>query len=372
MRLPPFELERYFARHEFSAEYLLCASDVEPYGMAELLALADDECRALWDGLGLGYTESPGHPLLRREIAALYDGLEPEDVLVFAGAEEAIFVFANAVLGPGEHAVAVWPAYQSLYEVARGTGAEVTLVRLEHEAGWRLDIDAVRRAVRPETRAIVVNSPHNPTGAHLDRGDLDALVAIAEEAGAVLFSDEVYRYLELDPADRLPGAAALSASAVSLGVMSKTFALPGLRIGWIATRDQDLVRRLAELKDYTTICSAAPSEVLALIGLRNRDRVVDRSLAIVRDNLERLDGFFGRWSGAFEWVRPRAGSIGFPRLLADAPIERFALDLIDAESVVLLPGSTYEHPGNHFRLGFGRRDLPEALARLERFAEARL
>src|SRR5918992_5212526 len=119
MRLPPFELERYFARHEFSAEYLLCASDVEPYGMGELLALADDECRTLWDGLGLGYTESPGHPLLRREIAALYDGLEPDDVLVFAGAEEAIFVFANAVLGPGEHAVAVWPAYQSLYEVAR-------------------------------------------------------------------------------------------------------------------------------------------------------------------------------------------------------------------------------------------------------------
>jgi aspartate/methionine/tyrosine aminotransferase len=372
MRLPPFELERYFARHEFTAPYLLCASDVEPYGMSELLALADDECRALWDGLGLGYAESSGHPLLRREIAALYEGLEAEHVLVFAGAEEAIFAFANVLLGPGEHAVAAWPAYQALYEVARATGAEVELVRLEHEAGWRLEVDAVRRAVRPGTRAVFVNFPHNPTGAHIDRAELEALVAITDEAGAVLFSDEVYRYLELDPADRLPAAAELSERAASLGVMSKTFALPGLRIGWVATRDEELLRRLAEFKDYTTICSAAPSEILALIGLRNRDRVVARSRAIVEANLERLDGFFERWSGAFEWVRPRAGSIGFPRLLADTPVERFALELIDAEGVVLLPGTTYGHTGNHFRLGFGRRDLPDALARLERFAERRL
>jgi aspartate/methionine/tyrosine aminotransferase len=372
MSIRPFALERYFAEHEFTAELLLCSSDVEAYGMRELLALADDETRALWDRLGLGYTETPGHPLLRAELAALYPGLEAADVLVFAGAQEAIFAFAQATLGADDHAVVVTPAYQSLHEVARAAGAQVSLVELEHESGWALDLDDVRRELRPDTRAIVVNFPHNPTGAHIDRATLDALVAIAEEADAYLFSDEVYRWLEHPPSALLPGAAELSERAVSLGVLSKTFALPGLRIGWLACRDRELLARVAAIKDYTTICSSAPSEILALVALRRRDEVVARSRAIVDANLPLLDDFFARWDGAFEWVRPRGAPIGFPRLLADVEIEEFAREFVERESVLILPGSIYEHPGNHFRIGFGRRNMPEALGRLERFAGARL
>lgn len=372
MQIRPFALERFFAGHEFSAPYLLCASDVEPYALAEALALADDETRALWDGLSLGYTEPAGLPALRAEIAALYPGLEAEDVLVFGGAQEAVFTFAHAALSRGDHAIVVTPAYQSLHEVARSAGATVTTVELEHERGWALDVEAVRRAVRRETRAIVVNFPHNPTGAHVDRATLDALVEIADEAGAHLFSDEVYRWLEHPPAALLPGAAELSPGALSLGVMSKTFALPGLRIGWLACRDRDLLDAVAKVRDYTTICSSAPSEVLALIALRRREDVVARSRAIVDANLALLDDFFARWQGRFEWVRPRGAAIGFPRLAADAAIDDFARELVDEEGVLILPGSIYEAPGNHFRIGFGRRDMPEALARLERFSSARL
>jgi aspartate/methionine/tyrosine aminotransferase len=372
MQIRPFALERFFAEHEFSAPFLLSSSDVEAYAQAEVLALADDETRALWDGLTLGYTETAGHPLLRAEIAALYDGLEAEDVLVFSGAQEAIFAFASAALGAGDHAVVVTPAYQSLYEVARAEGAEVTTVELAPERGWALDLDAVRAAVRPATRAIVVNFPHNPTGAHVDRATLDALVALAEEAGAHLFSDEVYRWLEHPPTALLPGAAELSTAAVSLGVMSKTFALPGVRIGWLACRDRALLERIAIIRDYTTICSSAPSELLALMALRARREVVARSRAIVDPNLELLDAFFARWEGTFEWVRPRGAPIGFPRLLADVGIDDFAAQLLEAEGVLLLPGSIYEHPGNHFRVGFGRRNMAQALERLERFATAAL
>jgi aspartate/methionine/tyrosine aminotransferase len=372
MPIRPFALERYFAQHEFSAELLLCSSDVEAYAQRQLLALADDETRALWEELALGYTETAGHPLLRAEIAALYPGLEADDVLVFAGAQEAIFAFAQAALGADDHAVVVTPAYQSLHEVARAAGAEVSTVELEHDGGWTLDLDDVRRALRPDTSAIVVNFPHNPTGAHIDRATLDGLVAIAGEAGAHLFSDEVYRWLEHPPAALLPGAAELSARGLSLGVMSKTFALPGLRIGWLAGRDRELLARIAAIKDYTTICSSAPSEILALIALRRRDAVVARSRAIVDANLPLLDEFFARWEGAFDWVRPRGAAIGFPRLLAAMPIEDFARALVAEEGVLLLPGSIYEHPGNHFRIGFGRRNMPEALARLEHFAGARL
>jgi aspartate/methionine/tyrosine aminotransferase len=373
MRIADFELERFFARWEFAVEHLLCASDLQGYRMAELLELADDETRRMWDGLTLGYTESTGHPLLRAEIASLYDVLEPDDVLVFAGAEEAIFCLANVLLGPGDHAVVTWPAYQSLYEVARAGGADVTLHELREDAGWAIDVDLLRRQITPATRLIVVNAPHNPTGMLPDRATFDAVVALADEAGASLLVDEVYRFLEFEPGDRLPTGADASTRGISLGVMSKSFALAGLRIGWLATRDRDLLDRCARFKDYTTICSSAPSEVLALIGLRARDTVLDRSRAIVRDNLAILDTFFDTWADRFTWVRPRGGSIGFPRLtVPGVSIDDWASGLVEAEGVLLLPGSQFGFGGNHFRLGFGRIDLPAALERLERHAERTL
>ena len=369
MRIAEFALERYFARWEFAVRHLLCASDVQGYPMSELLDLADDEMRERWDTLRLGYTESTGHPLLRREIASLYTGIEPDQVLTFAGAEEAVFCLLNVVLGPGDHAIVTWPGYQSLYEVARAAGADVTLHELHEADGWRLDLDRLRRQLTPATRLIVVNLPHNPTGMLPDRATFDELVAIAEEAGARLLVDEVYRGLEFDEADRLPAGADASDGAVSLGVMSKTYALAGLRIGWLATRDRELLARVAGFKDYTTICSSAPSEILAIIALRARDRVLARSRGIVATNLDRLDGFFEDWADRFEWIRPRGGSIGFPRLtVPGVTIDDWAAGLVEAEGVLLLPASQFGHPGNYFRLGFGRTDMPEALAGLEAYA----
>ena len=373
MRIADFALERYFARWEFAVDYLLCASDVEGLAMADVLAMADEETRRLWDDLTLGYTESTGHPLLRAEIAELYEQVGPDGILVFAGAEEAIFCLLNVALGPGDHAIVTWPGYQSLYEVARATGAEVTLHELHETNGWSLDLELLRRQFRPETRLIVVNLPHNPTGMLADRATYDGLVALAAETGAHLLVDEVYRGLELDPADQLPAGADVATRGISLGVMSKSFALAGLRIGWLATHDRDLLDRVARFKDYTTICSSAPSEILAIIALRARDRVLARSRSIVAANLDHLDGFFDDWADRFTWVRPRAGSIGYPRLtVPGVRIDDWAAELVEAEGVLLLPGSQFEHPGNHFRLGFGRTDLPEALTRLDAFARRTL
>jgi aspartate/methionine/tyrosine aminotransferase len=194
-------------------------------------------------------------------------------------------------------------------------------------------------------------------------------VAIADDAGAMLLVDEVYRGLEVDEADRLPAGADVASGGISLGVMSKTYAMAGLRIGWLASHDRDLLARVAAFKDYTTICSSAPSEILAIMGLRARDTVLRRSRDLVAANLERLDGFFEDWADRFEWVRPRAGSIGFPRLtVPGVRIDDWAAGLVEAEGVLLLPGSQFDHPGNHFRVGFGRTDLPEALAKLEAYA----
>jgi aspartate/methionine/tyrosine aminotransferase len=367
MRIEDFELERFFARYEFAVRHLLCASDVEGWAMADLLALADPESLALWHGLRLGYTEAPGHPLLRAEIATLYDSIAPDEVLVFNGAEEAIFVVANVLLGPGDHAIVVWPAYQSLHAVARAAGADVTLHELHAADGWALDAEALRREVTPRTKLIVVNVPNNPTGAMPDPATWRAISEIAADAGATLLADEVYRFLERPPADRLPAGADLGPHAASIGVMSKSFAMAGLRIGWLATHDARLLDLAIRFKDYTTICASAPAEILALTALRARQAVLTRSRGIVDANLALLDGFFARQAGRFSWVRPAGGPVGFPELRAGVPIDRFAEDLLAAEGVLIAPGSIFGHRGNHFRLGFGRQDLAAGLERLEAF-----
>jgi aspartate/methionine/tyrosine aminotransferase len=369
LRIPDFELERYFARHEFTTPFQLSASDVESLSVAELLEMADPEARELWSRLRLGYTESQGHPALRAAIASLYERVGADDVLVFCGAQEAIFAFHTLALGAGDHAVVTWPAYQSLFEVARAAGAEVTLLPLRHEDGWAFHPEALRAALRGTTRVVVVNFPHNPTGALPARADFEQAVAAAESRGSWLFSDEVYRWSEQDEAARLPAAADVSPRGVSLGVMSKSFGLPGLRIGWVATRDRALLERLAARKDYLTICASAPSEILALIALRARDAILSRNRALLASNLERLDAFFARRAELFEWVRPRAGSVGFPRLRGGPPVEAFTERLREAEGVLLLPGTLFGHGGNHFRIGFGRASFAEGLERLERFVD---
>jgi aspartate/methionine/tyrosine aminotransferase len=369
VRIADFALERYFARWEFAVRHVLCASDVEGWSMAELLDLGDDETRAMWSGLKLGYTESTGHPLLRAEIASLYDSVDPDGVLVFAGAEEAVYCLFTTSIEPGDHVIVTWPGYQSLYEVARAAGAQVSLHMLREEDGWALDVDRLRRSIRTTTRMIVVNAPHNPTGMLPTVEEWRALAETCAEAGIRLVADEVYRFLEHDGAETLPAGADLADRAISIGVMSKSFALAGLRIGWLATRDRAVLDRCARMKDYTTICSSAPSEVLALTALRARERVLARSRAIVAANLPVLDDFFARRAESFSWVRPRGGSTAFPRLVAGGPAgssaDAFAARLVESTGVLLLPSSTFGFGDSHFRIGLGRTDVPEAIAALE-------
>jgi aspartate/methionine/tyrosine aminotransferase len=202
----------------------------------------------------------------------------------------------------------------------------------------------------------------------MPQADFRLLNEMLASRGVLLFSDEVYRGLEYDPAARLPGACELNPTAVSLGVMSKTYGLAGLRLGWIATQDASVYERMAALKDYTTICTSAPSEYLAELALRHRDRIAGRNLGIIRDNLALLDAFFAAHPDRFEWTRPGAGPIAFPRLLG-GEVERFCDELVTASGVLLLPGTMYDHPGNHFRLGFARRNMPQALEQLEGYLD---
>ena len=364
-RIEDFALERYFARWEFGVRHQLSASDVEPWSLSELLQTADEDSRTRWEKLSLGYTESAGLPALRQEIAQRYRNVEPEQVLVFSGAEEGILLAMLAALQPENEAIVVTPAYQSLHSVPAALGARVVRVPLRMEDGWRLDPDEIARACTSNTRMIAVNFPHNPTGAHIDLATQRRLVEIADDAGAILFSDEVYRGLEYDELDRLPAAADLSSNAVSLGVMSKAFAMAGLRIGWLATRNTQLLDRIARLKDYTTICNSAPSEILALMALRAADLVLDRSRRIVAGNLVELRGFLETHGNLVECVAPAAGSVAFPRFTRHDATD-VSSRLATSGSALLMPGAVFGADMRHFRLGLGRRGFPDGLTALSR------
>lgn len=366
MQLPLFELERYFARYEFSARYLLSSSDCEPLTVKTLLGMADDQHLLQWDELTLGYTESSGHPLLRKAIAGLYENLDVQDTLVVTP-EEGIFLAMQALLKPGDHVVCTFPGYQSLYEIPRAIGCRVSLWEPSASDSWRFDLDRLETLLQPDTRLVVVNFPHNPTGALPSAATFDTLIGLLRQRGIFLFSDEMYRGLEIEPDATLPAACDRYERAVTLGGLSKTYGLPGLRIGWLATRDRNLITRTSQLKDYTTICASAPGEILAIMALDNREAIVagqrDRLLA----NLKALEMFMTSHDDCFHWQCPKGGSVCFPGLRRAEGAQAFCRTLVENADIMLLPSLPFQYGDHHVRIGFGRQNLPEVLQRFDAY-----
>ncbi len=366
--LPEFRLEAHFARWEFAARHNLAASDAQSLDLPQLLALAGPADRAAFDSAWLGYTETRGAPDLRAAIAATYDRRPAEDILCFAGAAEAIYASMRVLLGPDDHAVVVTPNYQAAETVPLAICA-VTGVPLDPADNWSLDLDRVEAAIRPATRLVSINFPHNPTGKILERDRFDALVALCRRHGLWLFSDEVYRPLGPEGTLHLPQAADAYERGLSLGVMSKAYGLPGLRIGWIACADRGLLARLERYKHYLSICNAAPSERLAVIALKARHAILARNRQLVTGNLALLDGFFADHADLFDWTRPDGGCVAYPRYRGTDGVEAFARSLVEEAGVLVLTSSIYrselgETASDRFRVGFGRSDLGEGLAAL--------
>ncbi len=304
MHLPDFRLETHFSKWEFRAEYHLTASDAESMPMRDLLAMGTDDQRAAFDDLWLGYTETWGAPDLRQAIAATHDELiGPSNVLCFAGASEGIFAANNVILSADSHAIVVTPNYQS-HETLPAAICEVTDVSLDPDDGWSLDIDQVAAAVRPNTRLVTINFPHNPTGAILPLDRYQALIDLCRHHGIYILHDEIFNGLGPTGVEHLPFVADVYERGLSLNVMSKAYGLPGLRIGWIACQDPDVLSQMERLKHYLSICSSGPSERLTIIGLENREQILARNCAIVDENLPKWDAFFARYPDLFTWERP--------------------------------------------------------------------
>jgi aspartate/methionine/tyrosine aminotransferase len=367
MPIPPFKLERFFARYEFSVKYLLSASDCEGLKMAELLEMANPESLERWQNLKLDYTESAGHPLLRNEVARGYTQIKPEDVMI-AVPEEAIYIAMQTLLQQNDHVIAIAPAYQSLHEIARSIGCSLSTWDLEpSEEGWSLNLDKLEDLFQPQTRLLIINFPNNPTGYLPTHEQFDAILALAKKHDVTIFSDEMYRLLEPEPVLRLPSVCDIYEKGITLSGLSKSFALPGLRLGWLATRQSGLIDAWLQFKDYTTICNSAPGEILGIIALQNTERIVNRNREIVRSNLLLAETFFTKHNTLVEWNRPRAGSIAFPKWLGTNSVDAFCQAVLDQQGVMIVPGSNFDHPGNHFRVGLGRKNFSEALEHLDKY-----
>jgi aspartate/methionine/tyrosine aminotransferase len=364
MQIREFLLERYYARHEFTTPFQLSASDCEALTADEVLRMGGIPAEELLR-LPLGYTETRGAPALRQEIARSYPGCRAEDVLVFNAPQEAVFLAMHALLGPGERVVVMTPCYQSLKEVARSIGCAVEEWPLvETDSGWCLDVERLDALLRDAT-LLVTNAPHNPTGLQPTSAEWQRIRELVVEHGVRWFSDEMYRGLEPRPELALEPAASVHPGAISLWGMSKSFGLPGLRIGWLVSRDKALLERIEALKDYTSICCNAVSELLARVALASAGQVLARNRERIAANQQRMMAFARRHSERLVWLSPAAGPVGLVRLLHEGArglAERVRLD----GGALLVPATLFDLDDRHVRVGLGRANFPVALERWER------
>lgn len=368
MDIAPFATEQFFSLYEFTTPHLLCASDCETISIGELLRLAGTDAQALLD-LRLGYTESAGHPALRAAIAATYDGVTSQEVTVLGAPEEGIYLTMRTLLEPGDHVIVLTPAYDSLLNLAEHVSGNVSRWPIHpHKGGWSLDLGELQRLMRDDTRLVVVNFPHNPTGHLPSTAEFEALIDIVRRNGAWLLCDEMYRGLERDPAARLPSATDRYERAIALSGLSKTYGLPGLRTGWLVIHDAAIRHSLINWKHYTTICAAAPSEQLAIVALGAREALAGRSRRIIADNLATAGQFFNRRPQMFDWRPPLAGSVALVGINVSSATD-YCHALARDGGVLLLPGTCLGADDHSVRFGFGRASFPAALAAYEHYLD---
>jgi len=362
-------MERWQSTYENRVAINLSESGVHPLTVAELLHLAGGESSI--DGIRLGYGQSNGSDELRERIAALHPGATEASVLVTVGGAEANFIGHWHLLEPGRPVAVMLPNYMQVPGMVENFGSPLLPFHLQEENGWQPNLDELRAALEAGANFILVTNPNNPTGACLTGDSMDGIVKLAEEFGAWILSDEVYRGAEAE-GEETPSFWGRAERVVVTNSLSKAYGLPGLRLGWVVG-PADLVRDLWGRTDYTTISPASLSDHLARLALepKTRGRILARTRAIVRENLGVMRGWIDSQEGLFRYRAPDAGAICYVRYEADVNSSAFAEKLRAEKDLLVVPG---DHFGmdRYLRIGFGnpRDELLEGLSRIsEAFRE---
>ena len=367
MHFPPFPLERFFARHEFSARHLLGPSGAQPLNLGALLRLPAPPGAPPMEDLSLGYVEPAGHPAIRDLLSEMHPGTSSGRMLLCAP-QEGLFLALNALLGPRPRPVVLtWPAYGSLAAIPRSLGCPLLPWKARHngpQTPWRFDLQELEDLIaRNEPGLLILNLPHNPTGATLSPEEQKSVVALAERRGIPILGDGMYRGLEETDTPRLPLFSQMYDRAADLGGLSKNAGLPGLRAGWLIFSGESWHRSTAALKDYTTICGCAPGEWLTWRALFHLDALLgaqrkrlDRNRQHLVTSLEQSE----RLSGWMTWHPPRAGTVAWLEWRGPGTAAQFGRNLIRDAGILLVPGALMGEPGSPcFRLGLGREAFPE-------------
>lgn len=365
MKINDFKLERYFAKHEFTAKFLLSSSDCDGYKLKYLLEHATKDEMNLWEGLKLGYTESEGSSLLRAAILQYYKIKTIENVVV-ASPGELNFISMNVLLDSKDHVITISPCYQSLSEVVKSIDCELSYWKPNPEK-WEFNTADLEKLIKKNTKLIILNFPHNPTGSYLTKDQLDKIVRIAKKHDVYIFSDEMYHKLIIDDIEELPPISDIYDKGISLWGTSKTFGLAGLRTGWLVTHDTDFLRKVVAFKDYLSICNSAPSEILSIIALNHIDEFLPQNLKKIKKNIMLFGEFAAKHHIISSFIPPKTGSTSFVKLNIENSSLAFSNQLVEKTGIMTLPSEMFDYQGKYIRVGFGRKNFPEVLDKLDSY-----
>lgn len=358
MKIKGFELERYFAKHEFKSKYLLSSSDCDGYSLKYILDCADREELRLWNDLKFGYTDSAGSLFLRESIAVQYKNISPDNIIVLSPGE-ANFILMNIFLEAGDEIVCMYPAYQSLYQIAADMGCKVKFWKPDEK--MKYNIEVLEDLVNEKTKLLIVNFPHNPTGFIPTQPELMKIIDISNKYNVLLFSDEIYHQLVHNERDVISSISDMCSNSVSLGGMSKSFGLAGLRIGWLVTKRPDLIRKILTFKDYLTICNNAAGEVLSYIALNHKEKFITPNIKKIIRNKDIFKKFVMNNNEFLNFSDTKAGSVALVRLKTDITSLEYCENIVRETGIMLVPSEMFNFGNTHIRIGFGREDFEEAL-----------
>ncbi len=363
MNYEPFKMAQFAGQWPNTKADNMHSSNPQPLSWDELSALTQIDLLSTMQKSKLGYESTQGHSKLRSALSQHYHSkATPDDLVLTSGAQEGIFLVMNALLKPDDHVVALSPCFEPLVKVAQDVGAEVSLCELSAEQHWQIDWDRLSHVMRSETKLLVINFPHNPTGTHITLDDLNRLIELCDAHGCWLFSDEVFRGLEHHTEHRLPSATDLYPKAISIGVVSKALALPGIRLGWIATRNKKLISDVMTVKSHLSICQSSLDAELCHTLIPHSQILWQRSVDIIKKNKDVINQQLKNHP-TLHWQEPLASATGFIQLKHGLAFD-FTRNLVDKESIMLMPNDVFLTDHQGFRMTLGRSHVNHQVNRI--------
>lgn len=369
MKIKPFAVEEWMNAWEVGAKYNIAETCVDSISMNDLFELTGEDKTEFLNRLcarRLSYGDIEGLPEFRKGVCGLYKTLNIENIVPTHGASGANHHVFYSLISPGDRVVSIMPTYQQLYSIPESYGADVQILHLSKENNYLPDLEELRRLVTPETKMICINNPNNPTGALMSEQMLREIVEIARSADAWILCDEVYRHLSQED-DWCPSIVDLYEKGISVSSMSKVFSLAGLRLGWIATHDMSVVKSCLSHRDYNLVSCGVFDEMLAAAALKHRDKLLERSRKIVRENLQILDDWVSS-EPHVSYVKPKAGTTALVYYDLDIPSYEFCEEMYKKTGAFVTPGDCFEVP-HSMRIGYayGKQDLIDGLKAISEY-----